>query len=70
MTPIIDKLLKDNYTTEQVAGAVGREVGHWSRIRHRYVAKYNLRVIKIGRRHYYQKGPVDAMVTQILQDGD
>lgn len=68
--PIIEKLLKDNYTTQQVAFAVGRRPIHWSRIRHRFIAKYNLRVIKIGRSYYYKKEDVDRMVEDLLKNGD
>ena len=67
---ILDKLLNDYYTTEQVAQAVGRKTEHWCRIRPKYVAKYNLKVIRVGRRHYYQKEPVNEMIKELLQNGD
>lgn len=70
MTEAINRLLTDNYTTEQVAQAVGRSVQHWCRIRHKFIVKHKLPVVKLGRRHYYQKEAVDRMIDQLLQNGE
>lgn len=70
MTEIIDRLIQDNYTTEQVAQAVGRTPQHWCRIRHRFITKFNLKCVKLGRRFYYHKPEVDRMVGQLLTNGD
>jgi len=70
MANILDRLLAENYTTEQVANALGRTPEHWCRIRHHYIAKYKLKMVKIGRRHYYNKKTVDAMVEELLKNGE
>ena len=67
---MLDKLSTEYYTTEQVAQAVGRKTEQWLRIRFKYVAKYNLAVIKIGRRYYYSKETVDPMIEALLCNGD
>ena len=67
---LIEKLASDHYTTFQVARAIGRTAEHWCRIRHRYIVKYNLKVVQIGRKYWYQKEPVDKMIEKILTDGD
>lgn len=67
---VLDKLLNDYYTTEQVARAVGREVEHWSRIRYKYIANYGLHVIKVGRRYLYSKETVKKMIDDLLKNGD
>jgi hypothetical protein len=67
---IIHRLSNEYYTTEQVAAAVGRKTEHWCRIRHRYIAKYNLPVVKVGRRLYYKKEAVHKMIDELLKTGD
>jgi hypothetical protein len=66
----LDKISNDYYTTEQVAQAVGRKPEHWCRLRHRYGAKYDLIVVKVGRRKYYKKEPVNKMVEELFKTGD
>ena len=70
MSEALDKLLNDHYTTEQVAQAVGRKPEHWCRLRHKYAAKFGLEVVKLGRRHYYKKEPVNKMIDELLKNGD
>jgi hypothetical protein len=70
MATINERLLEENYTTEQIALAVGRMPEQWSRIRHRYIAKYDLKVIRVGRRNYYNKETVDNMIEELLENGD
>lgn len=70
MTEMIDRLLAENYTTEQVAQAVGRKPQHWCRIRHKFLTKFNLKCVKLGRRYYYNKVAVDKMIGQLLTNGD
>jgi hypothetical protein len=67
---MLDRLHSEYYTTEQVAQAVCRETDYWCRIRNRYVAQYNLVVIRVGRRFYYRKDTVDQMIEDILKNGD
>jgi predicted urease superfamily metal-dependent hydrolase len=67
---VLDRLQSDYYTTEQVAAAVGRKPEHWCRIRHRYIAKYGLQAIRVGRRHYYSKKSVKKMMDDLLAQGD
>lgn len=67
---IIDKLSIEYYTNEQVAFAVGRKPEYWRRIRSKYIVKYNLHVIKVGRRLFYLKTSVDAMIRDMLENGD
>lgn len=63
--------LSDNlYTTKQVAAAIGRKPGYWSRIKEKYIAKYNLEMVRLGYRCYYKKGPIDAMLKDLLENGD
>ena len=69
-TAILDKLLNEHYTTEQVAQAVGRTAEHWCRIRHGYIAKYGLLFVKVGRRLYYKKEPVNQMIERLVREGD
>lgn len=67
---MLDRLSNDNYTTAEVSQAVGRKKEHWCRIRHKYITKYKLQVVKVGRKHYYKKDLVNKMIEQLLQDGD
>lgn len=67
---ILDSLENDYYTTDQVAQAVGRKPQHWCRIRHKYITKYTLKVVRVGRKLYYEKKSVNAMIEKLLQDGD
>jgi hypothetical protein len=70
MSNTLDKLYTEHYTTEQVAQAVGRTAEHWCRIRHRYIAKYGLQVVKVGRRYYYKRQPVNSMIDQLVEEGE
>jgi hypothetical protein len=67
---ILDRLSTEHYTTEEVAQAVGRKAEHWCRIRHKYIAKYGLQFVKVGRRYYYKKESINRMIETLLKDGD
>ncbi len=67
---MMGRLLDENYTTEEVATAIGRKAVHWCRIRHKFIAKYELKAVKVGRRFYYEKTRVNKMIEQILATGE
>lgn len=67
---ILDRLVRENYTTEEVAQAVGRTAEHWCRIRYKFIARYKLVVVKVGRRYYYKKKQVDQMIDDLLKNGE
>jgi hypothetical protein len=67
---LLNRLYSDYYTTEEVAKAVGRNPEQWCRIRHNYIQRYKLHVIKVGRNIYYEKKQINRMIEDLLKNGD
>lgn len=58
------------YTTQEVAAMTGRTENSWCRVQPKYIAKYDLESVWIGRRKFYKKPPVDAMYRDLIKHGD
>jgi hypothetical protein len=67
---LLNRLHTDYYTTEEVAKAVGRNPEQWCRIRHNYITRFKLHVIKVGRNLFYEKHSANRMIEELLKNGD